>query len=45
MPGTVSRVAATEDGRAAAIAVAQNLTSVEADARLRGMIDTAICSI
>lgn len=44
VPGTVSRVAATEDGRAAAIAVTQNATSVEADARLRGLIDTAICS-
>ncbi|WP_130178494.1 serine hydrolase [Cryobacterium sp. SO1] len=45
VPGTASRVAATEDGRAAAIAVTQNPTSVEADARLRGLIDTAICSV
>ncbi|WP_255579782.1 serine hydrolase [Cryobacterium sp. PAMC25264] len=45
VPGTVSRVAAAEDGRAAAIAVTQNPTSVEADARLRGLIDTAICSL
>jgi len=44
VPGTASRVAATDDGRAAAIAVTQNVTSREADARLRGLIDTAICS-
>jgi len=45
VPGTVSRVAATDDGRSAVIAVTQNPTSAEADARLRGVVDTAICSL
>jgi D-alanyl-D-alanine carboxypeptidase len=44
VPGTVSRVAATDDGRAAAVAVTQNPTSPESEARLRAFIDTAICS-
>jgi D-alanyl-D-alanine carboxypeptidase len=44
VPGTASRVAATDDGRAAAIAVTQNPSSLEADSRLRGLVDSAICS-
>lgn len=45
VPGTASRVAATDDGRAAAVVVTQNPTDIEADGRLRGLIDTAICSL
>lgn len=45
VPGTTSRVAATEDGRAAAIVVTQNPSTLEGEARLRALVDTAICSL
>lgn len=44
-PGTVSRVAATEDGRAAAIVVTKNGTEAAAEQRLRDLVDTAICAL
>ncbi|RUQ98166.1 serine hydrolase domain-containing protein [Labedella endophytica] len=44
VPGTQSRVAATEDGRSAAIVVTRNATTAEGEARLRAFLDTAICS-
>lgn len=44
VPGTVSRVAATDDGRAAAAVVTQDATWADGEARLRGLIDTAICT-
>lgn len=45
VPGTVSRVAATEDGRAAAVVVTQNPTQAPSEARLRALVDTAICAL
>lgn len=44
-PGTVSRVAATEDGRAAAIVVTKNGREAAAEKRLRDLVDTAICAL
>ncbi|RJT96627.1 class A beta-lactamase-related serine hydrolase [Arthrobacter frigidicola] len=43
VPGTMSRVAATADGRAAAVAVTQNAVTAEGDPRLRALVDMAIC--
>ena len=45
VPGTVSRVAATEDGRAAVVVVTQNPTDGPPEARLRALVDTAICAL
>lgn len=43
VPGTISRVAATADGRSASVVVTQNATDPAAELRLRELIDTAIC--
>lgn len=45
VPGTMSRVAATDDGRSAAVAVTQNATDAAAELRLRELVDTAICAM
>lgn len=45
VPGTISRVAATDDGRSAAVVATQNAKSAPAELRLRELVDTAICAL
>lgn len=44
VPGTMSRVAATADGRAAVV-VTQNATEPPAELRLRQLLDSTICAL
>lgn len=44
VPGTTCRVAATVDGRAAAVVVTRNAFSEQSEARLRRLVETAICA-